>query len=144
MKKYKYNINNLDCANCALQVEKELNKHFVNAKVNFNTSKITFESDKECTLKEINKIVTSVEPDASVSLEKNENKKEYHLSILVIAVIICLIGYFLKIDYKYKLIFYIVSYILLLYRTFIKAIKIIVKNKRIDENALITISCIDK
>ena len=142
MKKYKYNINNLDCANCALQVEKELNKHFVNAKVNFNTSKITFESDKECTLKEINKIVTSVEPDASVSLEKNENKKEYHLSILVIAVIICLIGYFLKIDYKYKLIFYIVSYILLLYRTFIKAIKIIVKNKRIDENALITISCI--
>ena len=75
MKKYKYNINNLDCANCALQVEKELNKHFVNAKVNFNTSKITFESDKECTLKEINKIVTSVEPDASVSLEKNENKK---------------------------------------------------------------------
>ena len=142
MKKYKYNINNLDCANCALQVEKELNKHFVNAKVNFNTSKITFESDKECTLKEINKIVTSVEPDASVSLEKNENKKEYHLSILVIAAIICLIGYFLKIDYKYKLIFYIVSYILLLYRTFIKAIKIIAKNKRIDENALITISCI--
>ena len=142
MKKYKYNINNLDCANCALQVEKELNKHFVNAKVNFNTSKITFESDKECTLKEINKIVTAVEPDASVSLEKNENKKEYHLSILVIAVIICLIGYFLKIDYKYKLIFYIISYILLLYRTFIKAIKIIVRNKRIDENALITISCI--
>ena len=141
MKKYKYNINNLDCPTCALQVEKELNKYFTNAKVNFNTSKITFESDKECTLKEINKIVTKVEPDANVSLEKNE-KKEYHLSILIIAAIICLTGYFLKINYKYKMIFYIISYILLLYKTFIKAIKIIIKNKRIDENALITISCI--
>lgn len=141
MRKYKYNINNLDCANCAIEVEKELNKHFTNAKVNFNTSIITFESEKECKLKEINKIVKNVEPEASVTEEKINVKKEYHLWILISAILICLIGYYLIND-KYKITFYIISYTLLLYKTFIKAIKILVKNKRVDENALITISCI--
>lgn len=141
MRKYKYNINNLDCANCAIEVEKELNKHFTNAKVNFNTSIITFESEKEYKLKEINKIVKNVEPEASVTEEKINVKKEYHLWILIFAILICLIGYYLIND-KYKIIFYIISYTLLLYKTFIKAIKILVKNKRVDENALITISCI--
>lgn len=141
MRKYKYNINNLDCANCAIEVEKELNKHFTNAKVNFNTSIITFESEKEYKLKEINKIVKNVEPEASVTEEKINVKKEYHLWILISAILICLIGYYLIND-KYKIIFYIISYTLLLYKTFIKAIKILVKNKRVDENALITISCI--
>lgn len=141
MRKYKYNINNLDCANCAIEVEKELNKHFTNAKVNFNTSIITFESEKEYKLKEINKIVKNVEPEASVTEEKINVKKEYHLWTLIFAILICLIGYYLIND-KYKIIFYIISYTLLLYKTFIKAIKILVKNKRVDENALITISCI--
>ncbi len=141
MRKYKYNINNLDCANCAIEVEKELNKHFTNAKVNFNTSIITFESEKEYKLKEINKIVKNVEPEASVTEEKINVKKEYHLWILISAILICLIGYYLIND-KYKIIFYIISYTLFLYKTFIKAIKILVKNKRVDENALITISCI--
>ena len=45
MKKYKYNINNLDCANCARKIEEDINKNkdIKNALVNFNTSKITFE-----------------------------------------------------------------------------------------------------
>lgn len=141
MKKYKFNINNLDCANCALAVEKELNKHFSNAKVNFNTSIITFESEKECSLKEINKIVKNVEPEASVTEEKTERKKEYHLWVLIFAVAICLIGHFLIKD-NHKIIFYIISYILLLYKIFMNAIKILIRNKRVDENALITISCV--
>lgn len=141
MNKYKYNINNLDCATCALAVEKELNKHFKNAHVNFNTSKITFENETEVSLKELNKIVTSVEPDATITLEK-QNKKKYHILPLILGIIICLIGYTLKIDYKYKLIFYIISYALLLYKTTLTALKIIIKNKRVDENFLITISCI--
>ena len=37
MKKYKYNINNLDCANCARKIEEILNKNkeLKNAIVNF-------------------------------------------------------------------------------------------------------------
>ena len=42
MKKYKYNIVNLDCANCARKIEESLNKNpkLNNAIVNFNNSKI--------------------------------------------------------------------------------------------------------
>lgn len=59
MKKYKYNINNLDCANCAREIEESLNKNkdLKNVIVNFNTSKLSYESDKEFTLKEMNELV---------------------------------------------------------------------------------------
>ena len=144
MKKYKYNINNLDCANCAREVEESLNNNelFKNVVVNFSTSKLSYESEHEFTIKELNDLIQKIEPDASVSSENIELKKEYHLSILVIAVLICLLGYFLNIPSIYKTILYVISYTLLLYRTFINAIKLLIKSKTINENFLITISCI--
>ena len=144
MKKYKYNINNLDCANCAREIEETLNKRddMNNVIVNFNTSILSYESEKEFTLNELNSLVKSIEPDSYLSEEKIEIKKEYHLSILIIAIIICTISYFLKIPKSIKIILYIISYSLLLYRTTINAIKLLVKNHSINENLLITISCI--
>ena len=144
MKKYKYNINNLDCANCAREVEESLNNNelFKNVVVNFSTSKLSYESEHEFTIKELNDLIQKIEPDASISSENIEVKKEYHLSILVIAVLICLLGYFLNIPSIYKTILYVISYTLLLYRTFINAIKLLIKSKTINENFLITISCI--
>lgn len=55
MKKYKYNINNLDCANCARKIEEILNKNkeLKNAIVNFNTSKISYEAEREFSIKEL-------------------------------------------------------------------------------------------
>ena len=64
------------------------------------------------------------------------------MSILVIAVLICLLGYFLNIPSIYKTILYVISYTLLLYRTFVNAIKLLIKSKTINENFLITISCV--
>lgn len=144
MKKYKYNINNLDCANCAREVEESLNNNelFKNVVVNFSTSKLSYESEHEFTIKELNDLIQKVEPDASVSSENIEIKKEYHLSILVVAVLICLLGYFLNIPSIYKTILYVISYTLLLYRTFVNAIKLLIKSKTINENFLITISCV--
>ncbi len=144
MKKYKYNINNLDCANCAREIEETLSKRndMNNVIVNFNTSILSYESEREFTLNELNNIVKSIEPDSYLSEEKIEIKKEYHLSILIIAIIICTISYFLKIPKSIKIILYIISYSLLLYRTTINAIKLLVKSHSINENLLITISCI--
>ena len=144
MKKYKYNINNLDCANCAREIEETLNKRddINNVIVNFNTSILSYESEKEFTLNELNSIVKSVEPDSYLSEEKIEIKKEYHLSILIIAIILCSLSYFIKIPNTLKIILYIISYTLLLYRTTINAIKLLIKSHSINENLLITISCI--
>lgn len=144
MKKYKYNINNLDCANCARKIEGILNKNkeLKNAIVNFNTSKISYEAEREFSIKELNDIIKTVEPDAYVTKEENKTKKEFHLSILIIALAIGLLGYFIRLNNTAKMILYIVAYTLLLYRTGINAVKLLFKNKTINENMLITISCI--
>ena len=144
MKKYKYNINNLDCANCARKVEESLNenKDFKNVIVNFNTKKLIYGSDKEFTLPELNKLVKEVEPDAFITDEEVNIKKEYHFSILVIAVIIGLIGYFVKMPTYLKWILYVISYTMLLYRCIINSLKLLINSKTINENLLITVSCL--
>lgn len=147
MKRYKYNINNLDCANCAREIEEMLNNNtnFNNAVVNFSTCKISYESDKDYTLEELNTLITSVEPDAYITLNEEveeSSSKEYYLSILIIALVIGLLGYFLPLPKIVKIILYLISYSLLLYKTSINAIKLLKKGSGINENALITISCI--
>lgn len=145
MSKYRYNINNLDCANCARKIEEMLNNNsdFKNALVNFNTCKVSYESDKEYSLEDLNELIKSIEPDAYLTNEDEvNNSKEFHLSILIIALVIGILAYLLPISKPFKLVFYIVSYGLLLYRTTINAVKLLVKGNGINENALITISCL--
>lgn len=144
MSKYKYKINNLDCANCAREIEESLNKNenFKNVKVNFSTMMISYETDKDISIESVNKLIKSVEPDAYISSEENENKKEYHLSILIIGIIFGLLGSYLNVSSTIKLIFLVIAYILLLYKVTINAFKILIHGKSINENALILISCI--
>ena len=145
MNKYRYNINNLDCANCAREIEEALNERsdFKNASVNFSTCKVSYESEKSFTLEELNKIIKEIEPDAYLTENKVDNvKKEFHLSIFLIAIIISAISYFFDLPKNVKLVLYIISYALLLYRPVINAIKLLLKKNGINENALISISCI--
>ena len=75
--KYKYNIKNLDCANCAKNIENKLNedKNIKKAIVNFNSSTVTVETDLKDAFTYIKKIVSEIEPDAILSEDKiKENK----------------------------------------------------------------------
>ena len=143
MKKYKYNINNLDCAGCAKQVEIALNKNkdFKNVVVNFSTGKISYESDKDFSLSELNKLVKAAEPDASVSTDE-EVKKETNIYFLIIGLVILFMGMYLPVSDNVRIILYIISYVFLLYKTFVKAMKLLFKSHVINENMLLTISCI--
>ena len=62
MKKYKYIINNLDCTNCAREIEEGLNKdnRLCNVHVNFSTSKISYETTHNISLKELNELVKKI------------------------------------------------------------------------------------
>lgn len=145
MKKYKYKINNLDCANCAREIEEMLNERddFKEAVVNFSTCRISYESDKDYSLEELNSIIKGIEPEAYVSLnEKDNDSKEYHLGTLIIALLVGLLGYFLPIPRIIKIILYVISYSLLLYKTSINAYKMLKRGKGINENLLIMISCL--
>ena len=143
MKKYKYNINNLDCAGCAKQVEIALNKDkdFKNVVVNFSSGKISYESDTDFSLSELNKLVKAIEPDASISTDE-EVKKETNIYFLIIGLVILFIGMYLPVGDTIRIILYIISYCFLLYKTFVKAMKLLFKSHVINENMLLTISCI--
>ena len=144
MNKYRYKINNLDCANCARKIEESLNKNknFNNVKVNFNTMMISYETNKNISIDNVNKLIKMVEPDAFISSETEQNHKEYHLSTLIIGIIFGLLGCYLNVSKPFRLTLLIFSYVILLYKVAINAFKILINSKSANENALILISCI--
>ena len=143
MKKYRFKINNLNCANCAKKLEDTLNNNskMKNVVVNFVSSKISYESDS-IDLDSLNELIKKVEPDCFASTGDVKENKEYHVWILVLSLIIGIIGLYIKLPFKLNLVFLLGAYILLLYRPFMNAIKLLKNSKTINENALIFISCV--
>ena len=144
MTKYKYNVSGMHCANCAKRMEDYLSNqdNFKNVIVNFNTCKLTYESDKEYSLKELNKLVKNVDNDFKITSTNEQTNIELKVVPLLIGTIIGLLAYFLNIPSFIKVILYIISFGLLLYRNIFNAIKTLIKGHYIDENLLISISCI--
>ncbi len=71
MNQYKYKIYNLDCANCANELERSLNKIKIiqNVSVNFMTQKLTFECQEENleeAIENIKKVIKQTEPDVTL------------------------------------------------------------------------------
>lgn len=144
LKNYKYYLENLDCANCAKKIEDAIkeDKRFSNVLVNFSTLTISFKTDIDSPFNEVFKIIKKVEPNVFVYVQKNEeNKQDLELFRFLLALLF--LGLSLLISNQIiKEGLLIISYLLLLYKTFIKAIKKIIKSHNIDENALICISAI--
>jgi len=145
--KYIYKFNNLDCPNCANKIECKLNTHNDINKANVNFSKLTVTIDSKIDSEKTKEIIRNVakEIDANIKvLELNEsnNHKTFKIDIirLIIGLFLALIGIFIFKNALSKFLI-ILSYIILLFRTTTKAIKLITK-KMIDENLLVTISCI--
>ena len=88
--RYKYKLNNLDCANCANKIEAKLNKdsRIEKATVNFSNLILTVETSIEKDVKKtVSSIVKSVEPNVKV-LELAETEKNNKVIFDVIRLII--------------------------------------------------------
>ena len=148
LKKYKYRLNNLDCANCADKIEERLKKenNLSDVVVNFSSLTLSFMSNDDIKIEDISNIVTKIEPEVVVTKideEAKETKKNYNLIRLIIGVIIALLGLYVNFNNEIiNKILIIASYVILLYRTFKVAVKMLIKSHTINENALITISAI--
>lgn len=148
LKKYKYRLNNLDCANCANKIEERLKKenNLSDVVVNFSSLTLSFMSNDDIKIEDISNIVTKIEPEVVVTKideEVKETKKNYNLIRLIIGVIIALLGLYVNFNNEIiNKILIIASYVILLYRTFKVAFKMLIKSHTINENALITISAI--
>lgn len=195
LKKYEFVLEGLDCANCANKIQNKLaeNNDYKNVNVNFNTLKLTLETELENIYSEVEKVVKSLEPEVEVienqkhshkehshnhkeesecnnsckcghhhihendehkkvhshedninnhnSIDKKAKKKNINLIRLVIGVLLTIVTVIFQLPEKIELIFMILAYVILLFRTFKNSIKLL-KRKTIDENFLVTISCI--
>ena len=146
--KYKFTINNLDCANCAAKIEKKLNEtsDITNAIVNFSKSSLTIWTNREGDIKKyLESIIKTIEPDVTLtdsSINHHDHSTtKLDIITLISGVLLSLIAMFILKEGVISKILIILSYILLLYKIVIKAFKQL-KSLSIDENLLITVSCI--
>ncbi len=146
--KHRYNISNLDCANCANKIECALNKDkkINKAVVNFSKLSVMVDTNIDKDVKKyVQKIIDKTEPGV-ILLDKNESfdiKKKVLKDVLrlVIGIILALLGVYLF-KGTVSSILIILGYVVLLFRTASNALKLIIKSKTIDENLLVTISCV--
>jgi Cd2+/Zn2+-exporting ATPase len=113
LKKYEFILKDLDCANCAREIEEALSEMegLENVVVNFNTLKLTYMTDT-VSKEDVIKAVLAVEPDVEVlepeeakKQEKNNSKKEKSSEILsqvfrlIVGVLIAGIGLLIEENY---------------------------------------------
>lgn len=146
--KCKYKLNNLDCANCANKIEQTLkkDKNINDASVNFTKLTVMVDTNIKKDVKTyVSNVVKSIEPGVDVlDLNENINTKKsvlFHTLRLVIGIIASLFGVFVFKGNISKVLI-IIGYVVLLLRTFTNAVKLLFKSKTINENLLVTISCV--
>ena len=147
MSKQEFILKNLACANCANKIQTKLERYkdLKNVNLNFSKLRLTYETE-EVSKEEIEKIVKQIEPGVEL-LEKNSkiednNKTLFQVCRLITGVATATIGFILNASIVIKTIFIFLGYAILLYRTIKNAIKLLVKTKTINENFLVTVSCI--
>ena len=147
MKKYKFILKGLDCAACATEIQEKLEKNpqIHNINVNFAKLSLTYETD-EVSVDEVRKAVIEQEPEVEM-IDAKEYKSEHpqtssQILRLVTGIVIAFIGIFAPMPTNLGNALVIIGYIILLYRTAKNAMKMLISSKKINENFLITISCI--
>ena len=113
--------------------------------VNFSKLLVTVETDNNGAKRLVSNIVRQVEPDIIIldlnETAQNKSKLKFHVARLVLGIIFGVFGMFVFKGMPSK-IFIILSYICLLFRTFTNSIKLLFKSKTINENLLVTVSCV--
>ena len=150
MKKVK--LQNLDCASCALKIEKSLAnmEELSNVKLNFSTSTLTFEQNtKKDILDKIEKEIQKIEKDVIILKEEIKIQKTFWQNLDKKLLIITLISFFLTyISYNYvennylKFAVYLVAYLLVGFDVLYKAFKNLTNARFFDENFLMSIATI--
>ncbi|PUE65701.1 heavy metal translocating P-type ATPase [Arcobacter lacus] len=150
MKKVK--LQNLDCASCALKIEKSLvnMEELSNVKLNFSTSTLTFEQNtKKDILDKIEKEIQKIEKDVIILKDEIKTQKTFWQNLDKKLLIITLISFFLTyISYNYvennylKFTVYLVAYLLVGFDVLSKAFKNLTNARFFDENFLMSIATI--
>ncbi|EQB4879357.1 heavy metal translocating P-type ATPase [Enterococcus faecium] len=149
-----YRLEGLDCANCAMKIEKGVQKinGVKEATVNFTSGKLTIDAEEDhlATIEqETKKVVKELEPDVKVTeidkekVSEHGNEKERN-TLFRILFSLAGIALLLLFDFNepIRLIGYSLIYLLIGYDVVKKAVMNIVKGKIFDENFLMSVATI--
>ncbi|MDD3171429.1 MAG: heavy metal translocating P-type ATPase [Bacilli bacterium] len=154
-----YHIENLDCANCAAKIERQISNlnGVIYASCDFISKKLVFEvaNSKELDqiINHVKSTVKKVEPDA-ILIDKDEElensqdaeKKEAgHLKDFItlgIGIIFFILGISLKLSLWQELTIFLIGYLFVGGEVVLRAIKNISRGKIFDENFLMTIATV--
>lgn len=149
-----YRLEGLDCANCAMKIEKGVQKinGVKEATVNFTSGKLTIDAEEDhlATIEqETKKVVKELEPDVKVTeidkekVSEHGNEKERNT---LFGILFSLAGIALLLLFDFnepiRLIGYLLIYLLIGYDVVKKAVMNIVKGKIFDENFLMSVATI--
>ena len=141
-------IKGLDCPNCAKTLENEINKleSVMNAQIDFLKSTLYFESDNvDDAFKEIVSLTKQIEPEAEYIVEKEikstNNNLLVDIGIIILGLSLGILSCFLDSSSAFYWFSFILSILLLGYKTYYKAFRLLLKGV-INENLLLTISVI--
>lgn len=149
-----YRLEGLDCANCAMKIEKGVQKinGVKEATVNFTSGKLTIDAEEDhlaAIEQETKKVVKELEPDVKVTeidkekVSEHGNEKERN-TLFRILFSLASIALLLLFDFNepIRLIGYLLIYLLIGYDIVKKAVMNIVKGKVFDENFLMSVATI--
>lgn len=150
MKKLK--LQNLDCANCALKIEKTLNNmpELSNVRLNFSTSTLTFEQNIDKDLSDlIEKEIQKIEKEVIIVKEESKNQKRFWQNLDKKLLFITFLSLFLTyISYNYienrqiQITVFLIAYMIVAWDVLYKAFKNIIVGKVFDEYFLMSIATI--
>ena len=150
MKSYKFITKDLDCAACGNKIQEKLSKveGMENVIVNFGKLEIKYETDTY-SKDQVEKMIQEIEPEVTlVEIPKNKNeniknesKTNKNLFRLLLGILFLILGVVIK-NNIISTVFILIAYVLCLFRTVKNAIKALKTSKEINENLLVTISCI--
>lgn len=149
MKSYKYILKNLDCPNCAKKIEDKIasKEEYKDVIVNFSMLTLSLKTDKENPINDIKNIIKTIDKNIEIISKENNKIEKVQRSNkdiirLTIGVLIYLLGNILNLGVTVSIATIVISAIILLYKTVIKAFNQVFKNRILDENSLIVISVI--
>ena len=150
MKKLK--LQNLDCANCALKIEKTLNNmpELSNVRLNFSTSTLTFEQNIDKDLSDlIEKEIQKIEKEVIIVKKESKNQKRFWQNLDKKLLFITFLSLFLTyISYNYienrqiQITVFLIAYMIVAWDVLYKAFKNIIVGKVFDEYFLMSIATI--
>lgn len=146
-----YMFENIDCPNCALKVERALNKcnDIIDAKVNFVNKKIIITHRNNIEVYEtVCKEVKKIESEAVVLKNKTEKTKKSKVGLIIFIVSVCLflltsLYWIIGNDHKlYMYIAFVIIYFLIGYKVLYESFKNIIHGQIFDENFLMLIASV--